>query len=70
MQARRPRYRKTELDELSIPQIRNLARGQNVNISGCLEKTDIVRCLIDSGTVRSVSVPLPVNMRMFPCDEC
>ena len=54
MQGRRPRYRRTELDGLSIPQIRNLARGQNVNIAGCLEKADIVRCLIDSGTVRSV----------------
>lgn len=52
MQGRRPRYRRTELDGLSIPQIRNLARGQNVNIAGCLEKADIVRCLIESGTVR------------------
>lgn len=57
MQGRRPRYRRTELDGLSIPQIRNLARGQNVNIAGCLEKADIVRCLIDSGTVRVLLLP-------------
>lgn len=64
MQGRRPRYRRTELDGLSIPQIRNLARGQNVNIAGCLEKADIVRCLIDSGTVRSV--PARYSLHLFP----
>lgn len=69
MQGRRPRYRRTELDGLSIPQIRNLARGQNVNIAGCLEKADIVRCLIDSGTVRLVH-PCAVFIRMFSIVYC
>lgn len=58
MRERRPRYRRPELEGLSIPQIRNLARGQNVNIAGCLEKADIVRCLIESGTVREESMDI------------
>lgn len=35
----------------NVAQIRNLARGQNVNIAGCLEKADIVRCIINSKMV-------------------
>ncbi|CAM9731782.1 unnamed protein product [Sphacelaria rigidula] len=54
MQGRRPRYRRRELEALSIPQIRNLARAQNVSIAGCLEKADIVRRIADSGTVEVI----------------
>ncbi|CAB1100886.1 unnamed protein product [Ectocarpus sp. CCAP 1310/34] len=59
MRGRRPRYRRQELEGLSIPQVRNLARGQNVNIAGCLEKADIVRCLLDSGTIEVVESEIP-----------
>ncbi|CAM9382161.1 unnamed protein product [Ectocarpus fasciculatus] len=59
MRGRRPRYRRQELEGLSIPQVRNLARGQNVNIAGCLEKADIVRCLLDSGTIEVVEAEIP-----------
>ncbi|CAM9413662.1 unnamed protein product [Choristocarpus tenellus] len=51
MRGRRPRYRLRELEQLSIPQIRNVARSCSVNITGCLEKRDIVQRIIDAGAV-------------------
>ena len=62
MKKRKLRLRKDEISSKGISQLRELAQNLNVNISGCIDKTEIIERLISSGLIEITEGQPPTEM--------
>lgn len=52
MLARKPRYRRDELERKTVSQLRELMTSLNISHTGCIDKRDLVDRLVSSGKVQ------------------
>lgn len=62
MEVRKLRLRKDELQRKSVAQLRDLANNLSVNISGFIDKHEIIEALIGSGRIEIVEGAPPVEL--------
>lgn len=62
MRHRKLRLRMDEINNKSIGQLRELAQNLNVNISGCIDKTEIIDKLVKSGCIEVTEGLPPMEM--------
>ena len=61
MRHRKPRFAKYELQRMSIRELRDLCERLRVDLSGCMEKDDMISRLVTSGRMDVISAPEPVE---------
>ncbi len=54
MKKRKLRFRLDEISKKSISQLKELAKTLQVNIAGCLDKTEVIEALVSSGKLEFV----------------
>lgn len=64
MAARRPRYRRWELDRMRIPELRALCQKHKLPCKDAVDKDDLIRAVVNSPQVDVVACPPPLEIRL------